>query len=507
MDLSKKLKDWSERPLRCRFGPALFWLLLLAACMAMITRGMDSDSYYMIAQGREILSNKGVPEYNSFTFYEGFRICVQQWLYCVIMTVLHDNLGKWAIILFGAAQAVLASYVFYKFLALKVKDRAIARLFGALIPVVLMPTYFFSMRPENLTYALLVLECMVLEAYRDRKLKSVLSVLPVLMLAEANLHCSMWMFHFCILAAYVVPVPLKFLKNDRIKIKWEVLYWSAVTLAMVWAQPYGTENVLYPLRSLKVFKYIEISEQISTPYMTGSGIMLLLLMLLFFYCVIKRYVAGTTFWICAGFLSLGMNNHHSYMFSVIALLFLLRDILTVYESKGPSKLMDLMPNAAWIGIGAEIMAVACMAAWAVFIRYPNFTADAEWDAMIAVMRENGIRGNIECGTNAGAYLEYHGFTGVTSDTRPELWLKSINKSYDAQYDYVYLIYGFRRGDGMNYGSPDDYMDVHDIQYVMISPESDHTYLRGWIENSDKYRLAWSSEDINGLLLYEYLPNS
>ena len=92
MKLWTKVKTISEKPLNEKLFFVLFAIIPIFYLLERLVCSVyDSDMYFLIATGREILEN-GIPHTNVWTIDSSSGIIVQQWLYDVILAIV-DKAG------------------------------------------------------------------------------------------------------------------------------------------------------------------------------------------------------------------------------------------------------------------------------------------------------------------------------------------------------------------------------------------------------------------------------
>ena len=92
---------------RSRLFYIMLCSMLLTQVISKIALGyMDTDSYFILAEGRDILEN-GIKYTNSFTVVDGLDIVVQQWLWCVLIYCIYSVLGNLGLILVCIVETVI----------------------------------------------------------------------------------------------------------------------------------------------------------------------------------------------------------------------------------------------------------------------------------------------------------------------------------------------------------------------------------------------------------------
>lgn len=504
-----KLDRWFTQKYKPR-GTALMAYLILAMCICFFWAhgGMDNDSYYMIPQGEEIIST-GIPEYNTFT-YHGSKTVVQQWLYCVglyFADQIPNNLGLLAFMLI---QALILFRLLEKYIRRCTRDPFWSYLAATVILLISCANYTASLRPENITTILLLLQCMVLDAYREKPDKKYLIALPIIMLAEANLHISLWPAHACIYAAYFIPAAFPWIQ-EKIQSKYPKfpglcpglvqcdamkpdpwLYGAAgISVLTLFANPYGLDGVLYLFKSVKVFKIIAMAEQLPPELISTTSVIIVASGISIYLMMKAKVIRSTEFCIALGFLALACFNHHNDMFLPLALMSVVRPALRLFESKEPATAAEIMPNGVKSVLIVGLALMACVSAVFTAKMTVEFKQMPGLDPVIEYVKANQT-GNILNNMNTGPMLDYAGVRKLYGDTRPELLLNTIGETDENPA----LVLGWLCTGVMpkeisdNYGSIEAYLDAKDIQFIIdVKGVPVMTYLAGWLQSAQGWQLV------------------
>lgn len=483
---------------RARVPLWLSFLTMTAAVTAMaMSRNMDIDSYYMIPLGRSIFES-GIPHEYTVSYYPNGQLVAQQWLYALVTYLASTVPGEVGLMLLHAVPMLLLFVLAYRYLSRSYGDPFWLVLSTALCVLCLGDIgYQATIRPENVTLILLLGTAIAMDRYQDTKSRIWLLAPPALLLLEMNLHMTMWPFHFCVMAAYLVPLPEKLAekipfrplsprpmpdRNQKLSL--------ASMVPVLFLQPYGMDGILYLFRSMNVFRYVTIAEQQPLPLMAKQSIMVVMIAGAIAIMLKNRLLRTEEFCLAAGFTLAGTLNAHAGMFLPLALLAIARPMLRVLADKKPARAADLMPKGVKI-FGAVSMCAVIMCAAAVCTAHvPEFRSYHGLDPAIEYMKEHDQGGNILTETDFGSIIYYHGFEGrVIGDSRPELMDIQVNQATDN----IKYVTWFENGicTDVEYG-PDiqGYLDDYDIQYIFL-PERRrvYTYLWGWLECSDLWQKA------------------
>lgn len=508
-----RLEAWFTKPYQKRGTWLLFYAALaLAICAVWVYFGMDNDSYYMIPQGKGILAD-GIPSHNQFTWH-GAKIVVQQWLYCAGMYLADSLAGNTGLMLFMLAQALLLFHVLERYLNRPVGDPFWSCLAAAGIVSITCLRYYASLRPENITLVLVIAQCAALDRWRETKRKRWLAALPAVMLAEANLHISMWPIHACVYAAYLVPALFPWLQSklgadrklgrgicpgclqdDGLRPDPWLYGATALSFLALLANPYGWDGIMYLPRSMKVFGIVSVTEQLPPNLLSETTAMVAVLAVAVWMLARRNAIGATEACLALGFGFMATINYHNSMFLVPACAAAVRPAFRLLSGKKPARAADLMPNGVK-SILAAGLAVCAMATAAVTVPgLPGYKAKPDMDPAIGyILSEQaaGKTGNVLNNINAGPMLEYAGATRLFGDTRPELLLDTVAGT-DANSAEVlaWLCTGVASKDvAGRYEDPGQYMDANGVDYVMDTPSVPvMVYLHGWLTASPDWQLV------------------
>lgn len=484
-----KIKEWFQKPMNAKPMTALFaiWLAIAYVTTLLLIRPQDCDTFYMIQQGNDIL-NSGFPKTNDYLFFDDFNIIVQQWLYCVMLALVSNALGLWGRILFALAQGMILFWLIERRISKYNKDKFWSCLFACIVCFALNLGYYTSTRPENMTLILLMLDCMVLDKYKETKKAYWLYLLPLITLAEINLHASMWPFHFCILLANVCPPIFKKSSiddhirifeiqpdNNHIKTNWHMLIAITLMAASLFLNPYGLDNITYVFKSMSTFKHIPIVEQQLVGILTSSGLYTITMLVIVAVAIKSKKLTGTTIYMNMGFLFLACTSYHSAMFLTIAGTYLACDLLKILAEKSNNKkVASYLPNGVWV---IAMILTGYFVGFFIFAIQPAHLDEYIYDdgslKAIAdyIKAENPDRSPNVLNTNdAGSQLEYFGIRNLYADSRPEMLSKKINGKADAMETFYMFAYG-TPPETFEPNTIQDFLDKYDIEYIVTFEEN------------------------------------
>lgn len=507
--LDARIGHWFEKPYEP--GGAMIAAILaiaMAICAIWVKAGMDNDSYYMIAQGRDILQN-GIPATNNFTFMDD-KIVVQQWLYCILIALADKVPGNIGLLVFMLVQALALVVLIRRYAAKYMPDPFWAWLAAGLVLLVSPVSYIASLRPENITLILMLLQMMALEKYRDTKKKPWLLALPAVMLAEANLHVSMWPIHACVYLAYFVPyfvrkLEQRLVSKNRLKPgivpgdesdamlgpdPW--LYGiSALSVLTTFLNPYGLDGVLYLFRSMPVFGVVGIAEQEGVYLFSRDALIAVGFLLAAAVLAARKKISLSELFMILGLSALACTNYHNTMYMPVAAAVMARVLLRCLAEKNPAKARDVMPNGVKAALYAGLLGMVLMTVGYTAPKTAIFTEKHGMDPVIEYIQANAKPDDrIFNNMNMGPMLEYHGIRNLHSDTRPELLLPSIT---GCEEDFSRLIPWLGKQVSSEYieehyhGDVGEYLDKNNISFVTDTIQNPVLpYLAGWLDNSGQW---------------------
>lgn len=507
--MTDKSGNWINRAMPLKVFLGLSVGLFIVWLLSSIATGIyDNDMYWLVATGREIIEN-GVPHVNLWTADNKAGFVAQQWLYAAGIAFA-DKLGPAGYSLFFGVQFVaffLLSVVFFR-----IKNISGGKfVFSMALMLVLCQTYVFSVRPEIITLVLLLVECIALEKYHGTGKFAFLILLPVSMLLEINLHASMCVFHYVVLAAYLVPAfYCKTSVKNKLYAKWQVILPTVITMtAVMWINPYGTEAVIYTFKSFaaKSFKYLAVTEMMPADIISKYTLTLVPAFMLLFICVKFRRIESTSFNMILGFSALTAYATRNVMFMPIAFLFLLRDFwqaidgkIIINWTKDVKNYLYFIFAVGYIFICGNFLALTDIADGGIrkMSGYDEIS-----DCIVADAGTKNVK--LFTGFDCGGFFEYEGFKSVYMDARPELYTSMFTGDKNILADYAAYCIGYSgfTEDEMHsrtsFDSIDDWFSYYDFDYIVANKGSE-TYLCGYLQSSEKYDVLCRNNA--GCILYK-----
>lgn len=441
--MKKTINGWAF--VRSRLFYIMLCFMLLTQVISKIALGyMDTDSYFILAEGRDILES-GIKYTNSFTVVEGLDIVVQQWLWCVLMYGIYSILGNLGLILVCIAETVIIGALLFLLGRIKKVDPSTLLI---LVSVFLyLFSEFISTRPNAITIILLLLQLLILEKCKcsNNKYAGVLIPLSmmVIMLLEINIHASMWIFHFLFLLPYVFPPIKNFVANFKRR-RYNYVPFLVSFLPMIgtlFVNPYGLDGILYLFRAYgNELNSIGIAElqRVELTSLTGAMLVISLLFYIGFYMVRKKPIAAEIFCLFIGTFILGCICYRNYYYACIGFYMLLCEFL---KGKDHYRIHNFINKQS----KPVMLIAACGLAFCIWYAVDTGThQEIDWEgepinAADYLDKNATSDATVYTEFNNGAYMEWRGYK-VYIDARPELFMKEINEREDILSEFLGVYY-------------------------------------------------------------------
>lgn len=230
----------------------LKWLAIIIVISTPIlftAKNMDTDTWFLLNSGRYIIEN-GFTTTEPFSMFQGLEFSFQQWLTDVYFYWIYTKFNEIGLILVIMIESMIMLALYYK-LCMLVSNRNTGISLIYTICFSAISAAYMVVRPQITTYIILILELIILEKYVRTKQVKILAFLPLLSVAEINLHASMWWMLFIFMLPYLCE--LRFIRIDRIQpdIYPKRPLWIFVIIMILagFLNPYGLRNMMYLINS------------------------------------------------------------------------------------------------------------------------------------------------------------------------------------------------------------------------------------------------------------------
>lgn len=245
---------------------AIAALLAFAALAAHVGGMYDSDGWFLLATGREVLE-AGIPFENPFSQEGGLGIVVQQWAHDAYLA------AAWSLGGFHAAEAAMALPIGLAACGLWLvagalsarRARPALRLLVA-AGALWMCSPYLSVRPTSWSMALMCASILACLAGRERP--AAYAALPAIAAAWCNLQAALWPLAVFVGACFLLPSGRGELREGAAawlrSRKWLIAAVAAACLASL-ANPYGLKGSLYSLASMGAASYSGAIMEMKSP--------------------------------------------------------------------------------------------------------------------------------------------------------------------------------------------------------------------------------------------------
>lgn len=470
-----KAKKLSIKQMKAFRGPIIFVLFVI--CVA-ISKNPDSDMWWMMATGREILQNKALPTTNPFVIHEGFTIIVQQWFLAIVNYLVYSNWGRIGLIVFALCIFAINVFLLNIYISCFTEDIREKRILTYIVAIIC--SFYLNTRPTQFTIMILLLEQIAVLKYKEKNKKQWLWLLPVLSVVEINIHGSFWIFLFVMLLPHVVPDIRKVKGNVRAQIKSKRDYVLPVMVSMVAGllNPNGMDTVAYLLKSYNSTKLFTTINELKSPMIwswTGFFFSIAIVVLVvYIFRIHEEDFDIANAYMGMGVVILAAKHSRNIWFLIFLIIpmgkFLLKMIYEKFidcnEGRQQEKRIGAVKRA--LANSFYILVICGLVFSIVYIpdsskRYiPQEAVD-----YLSKFEKEEIR---LCATfNTGGYMEWMGYK-VYIDARPELFTQAINGVANVADEYYDVVYGT-----IDYT---EFLDKYDFTHIIADARgSFNTFLK------------------------------
>ncbi|MGN0516988.1 hypothetical protein [Eubacterium sp.] len=475
---------------------------------------IDNDTYWIIKTG-EYICNNGIPTKDFLTMHKTMDLVVQQWAADVIFYKLYSLMG-----FIGPMLLVLVMYGVFlalmKKLCLQISNKPIIASIATFVAGVSM-TQFFVTRPQIFTYSIIIIELLCLERFvKDGKYRH-LAVLPVLSVLEVNLHASMWTMLFIILLPYFVnALPLKIKGRSIACCKLLPLIVTAIVMGVAGLiTPYGFKGLSFLFTTSignkvnsSIMELHPFTFKLSLEAMSDYVVLAIVLCTYLFYKKGKttiRYVLLTV--------------------GTCAMMFTYIKLIPYFVICATPTLLAYIDNVDFVGTFKRLVAedkkkndgksqskllipitVTLIAVFSIFI--VGFVGQSIYSEASKFIKNDGASKSIIAldeaidamqtdidlynvddlrlfnGFNAGAYLEFKGYTTYI-DPRADSFVEEANHEFDYLTEYSKVAKGEK-----NYKKV---FDKYDFNYALVCRSSEKPlYIN--LKNDKDYELVFKNKN-------------
>lgn len=499
MDHQVQSKDLKKKI----YGSIIAFLCIVVA-ISVVVNPEFIDYYYMKATGDYLLKN-GSFNVNPFTVND-LGIITQQWLYCIWISIV-DKGGQVAV--FCTVIMYLTLFLGAIMLYIKLHKLDVYKAFAVFFTAVIVSGgYLVRIRPETLSIILLILQIVVMEkAYISKKV-GYLYILPIIMLVEINIHGSVWFVHYLIILAYTFPNLLKkYTIDNQINGKGigkHLCIASFIMAAVMFINPYGLKMITYTLLTMKnkVFSYIIISETQKPYALSFMAGMVYILIAIMVYGILNKALRISSIYLATGFSLMTLMMGRNLMFLILGYIVVSTDILKYLFEVKKFKIEFEVKKRDLLLFRLAVVAFAL-----IFIStFYDEVIVKKWDTKFSYSKivdyidEHYEKDDpIYAVTQVGSYFEYRGYNNIYTDSRPEIYTKSINGKKDVLKEYDKFGQGILNVDVKSISSKsfEEYINGYGFKCFVVTKYESALYY--YLILSDKYEVTISEK---GAYLFE-----
>ncbi|MBO7657098.1 hypothetical protein J6S55_00385 [Candidatus Saccharibacteria bacterium] len=448
------------------------WLKFLIAFLVPVAgvmvcnNSLDSDTWYVLAEGREIVTN-GIYYEDQLSMHEGLEVTVQNYGFAAIFYLIYSVFGPVGIYIGMLLLNVLLCYLIYKVCMVVSNKNENLSLLIMILTDLLLGRWFVVTRAQMVSYCIMMLLIYLLELYIRTNKSKYLWWIPVLSLLQINLHASLWPIIILIIGVYIIDsFKSKKLHLQGYRTK-PLLLVLAISFVVGFLNPYGFKMMTFILTSYGVPEAHDTIQELKpfAPFMDSTTMMYCAtfsFVLILYIFEGKKNMRMRWLLMIFGFLALALNTIKGLSQLILVLLFPLAAVYKdVWIEKWKTRKIRWMV-LSWMGILSLVMiitvTVAKMFDSAGFGKPPEY-AVAALDALdkdVGDIDKKTLK--IYAGFDGGGYAIYRGYK-TYMDSRMEVFLKANNGKEDIFVEWYDLQH--------NKIEKTDFLDKYNFDYLLL----------------------------------------
>lgn len=482
--------------MKFRWLKFLIAALVVTAGVMVCTQSLDNDSWYVLAEGKEIVEN-GIYYEDRLSMHEGLEVTVQNYGFAVIFYLVYQAFGPVGIYIGMLLLNLLLCYLLYKICMLLSNKNENLSLIIIVLTDLLLGRWFVVTRAQMVSFCVIMLVIYILELYIKTNKNKYLWYVPLLSLFEINLHASIWPMILIILIVYIIDsLKLKKMHLQGYKTR-PLLAILLVSVFVGFLNPYGLKMMTLMVASYAVPEAQSSIMELGAfrPFGGSFNILLYLsfvLTIIFYIFGKKQNIRVRWLIMLFGFLALGLNTIKGLGYLILVLLFPLAGIYRDVRIENYIPKRFCWATIDWIGIlGICVIVAVGIVCVPEVLNGPNEELVATMDALDEFTKEvdrNNLK--VYTGYDEGGYAEYRGYRTYI-DPRMEVFIKANNGKENIFQEW----YDLRHGDIER----DIFLQKYDFDYLVVG-EDDKLY------NLDgNYELVFekdNGDDNKGMRLYK-----
>lgn len=451
----------------------------------------DNDIWFILNNGRYIFSH-GIPYTDPFSIHEGLKYVMQQWGTSSLFWGLYDLFGHQALIVFIYIISFVFMTIFYK-LCYVVSEKKNLSIIVTSIVFCFIHEYIV-LRPQVISYSLLMLEILLMELYIKKKNKKYLYALPFLSLIIINMHTAMWYFQFVFMVPFILNginfKKIKMVKKLRIN-KYEVkplLIAMLIMFVVGFINPYGYDSLTYIFKSYGISMINSaVGEMNPMSWEEYNGKIIFLYLFIF---ILLNYIRKDLkmdirhFLFICGISLLGfMHNKCFPLFVLIftyALMFYIKSINFDFNLL-KSKVVKSLSNGLAISLGFCLFVTFFYTIYYSYSMY-DFRENYKITPVVNHILDNYDKDKVVLytGFDTGGYAEFMGLKSYF-DGRAELYFKRFNEKEDIFMEAMDI----ESKTGFDF---DKFVKKYNFTHIIVY---DFSFFNMYLEKNDDYEMRYS----------------
>ena len=459
---------------------SLYALPLLMFCT--VNSQVDNDTWFLLNNGRYVFYH-GIPHTDPFTIHEGLHYVMQQWLSSLSFFTIYKFFGKYGLLSLSIILTIITAILVYKISYLITKNKKVSLLIN--IFTILISTRFLVLRPQAITYIILLLETYLLELYVQKNNNNYLIPLPFLSLLLINCHMTMWYLQFIFLLPFIAnSFNIKKVTIDKVRLK-PLIIVALIMFLVGFINPYHHEAITFTFKAYGTKEINEIIDEMKPPSIADNYIWTINILLLFLTILIliinKKATLDIRFF-CFLFGLFFLSALHvktcayfalwySYIFS-----YLIKDIKLKIKIDNIHLLKIIEELKIEISLLSPILIVLL-----IVVLFSNFSLTHPYlDRTINYLENNYNKKDVVLfiDYNNGGYTEFRGFKSYI-DPRAELFFKKANGKKDIFLELYSMEYYV---DDFDFES---FLKEYNFTHILVAKNLGLYY---YLENNPNYTL-------------------
>lgn len=411
----------------------LISVFIFAITVAIICGNLwDNDIYFLIASGRDILTN-GFSTTDPLTMHNDLNYITQQWLACVIDASIYDAVGKPGILITYGLLWALAAFLLFK-VVYKFSDAryTLSCCITALFLLIFIP--FIKCNPRIFDVIVLIITIYACYKVHETKNNKYLLIPIIAQVFLVNLHSTMW--------PVTLFAPLAFIFAEGNTPKQRLIYLLCALLCVVSAliNPYGLTAITYIFISLTSASLSQIGiTELSNLSFDNGYIFIAAIVIPIFYAVVRtKFTRHCLPLEILSAVTLMMTFSSARNFVLFLPIMTLCLVFPVSQIKFKPLNQRLLNISKGFCAGLFIFTLILCCSTITTIGDENITdEDLSRHNAVETLKENGLKpgDSVFNGFNDGGYLEMQGFKPYI-DERAELFTIEINGKKDYAREWI-----------------------------------------------------------------------